>query len=177
MIDLSTLASPIEKGNEPLTAAQFLRRMDRAKNAFLPSVKQIELLATNSELASQIGSAMKAIMDVAEANNAFNHQLAAYRSAQARLARYRLADGRPEVTQEQGTGTYDEKGTELIESVVVQTAIEPLVATVEQTTQDEKGNVTTETVTNPLIVADDAERAAAQAIVDAASKEVREFDG
>ena len=34
------------------------------------------------------------------ANNLFNHQLAAYRAAQARLARYRLADGRPEVTEE-----------------------------------------------------------------------------
>jgi hypothetical protein len=34
-------------------------------------------------------------------NNLFNHQLVTYRAAQARLARYRLADGRPEVIAEQ----------------------------------------------------------------------------
>ena len=34
----------------------------------------------------------------------FNQQLAAYRAATARLAKYRLADGRPELTEMQPTG-------------------------------------------------------------------------
>jgi hypothetical protein len=59
--------------------------------------------------------------------------------------------------------------------VIVQTAIDPLEATVEQITYDDEGNATTETVDNPLIVADDAERAAAQAVVDATPQEVKDF--
>ena len=60
--------------------------------------------------------------------------------------------------------------------VWIQPAIEPLEATVEQDVYDEEGNVTgTETVPNPLIVADDAEREAAQAVVDGTPEEVKAF--
>ena len=62
-----------------------------------------------------------------------------------------------------------------MESVLVQSAIDPLDATVEVTTYDVDGNGTTETVANPLIVQDDAERAAAQAVVDTAPDEVSAF--
>jgi uncharacterized protein YciI len=57
----------------------------------------------------------------------------------------------------------------------VQSAVEPLVATVEQTTYDMDGNETVATVANPLIVADDEERAAAQAVVDGTPIEVKAF--
>jgi nucleotide-binding universal stress UspA family protein len=92
-------------------------------------------------------------------HNMFNHQLAAYRAAQARLARYQLADGRPEVTDE------------------LQAAIEPLPAEVEQPVYgEETGEQTgTEMVPNPEIVRDDAERTAAQAAVNDTSAEVIEF--
>jgi hypothetical protein len=114
---------------------------------------------------------------VNEANNLFNHQLAAYRKATARLAQYRVAEGRPELTEEQPTGQYDEQGNEVMETVVVQTAIEPLPAEVEQPTYDADGNPTgVETVPNPLIVADDAERAAAQAVIDATPADVAAWD-
>jgi len=110
----------------------------------------------------------------------FDRQLAAYRAATARLAKYRLADGRPELTEMQPTGeqVFNEETGEMeavMAEVIVQTAIDPLEATVEQTTYDEEGNATTETVDNPLIVADDAERAAAQAVVDATPQEVKDF--
>ena len=59
------------------------------------------------------------------------------------------------------------------ENVVTQTAIEPLEATVEVTTYNEETmESTTETVRNPLIVKDEEERAAAQAVVDATPQAV-----
>lgn len=109
-------------------------------------------------------------------NNLFNNQLDAYRKATARLDQYRLADGRPELTEEQPTGEYDEEGNEITETVVVQTAIDPLEPTVEQPVYDDDGNQTgTEIVPNPLIVADDAERDAAQAVIDNTPQEVKDF--
>jgi len=57
----------------------------------------------------------------------------------------------------------------------VQAGIDPLDAQVEQTTHDEEGNATTETVDNPMIVQDDAERAAAQAVVNGTPDEVKDF--
>ncbi|HEY7824321.1 MAG TPA: hypothetical protein VIG24_15875 [Acidimicrobiia bacterium] len=114
---------------------------------------------------------------VNEANNLFNRQLADYRTAVARLAQYRVAEGRPEITEDQPTGEYDEEGNEIIETVVVQSAIDPLPAQVEvpiydETTGEQTG---TEMVPNPVITEDDAERAAAQALIDATPQEVKDF--
>jgi hypothetical protein len=115
------------------------------------------------------------------ANNLFNHQLATYREAQARLARYRLADGRPEVTNEQqaideqGQPMFDgTTGEPVMETVVVQAAIDPLPAEVERPIYDEvTGEQTgTEMVSNPEIVRDEAERADARAVVDETPAEV-----
>jgi hypothetical protein len=106
-------------------------------------------------------------------NNLFNNQLAAYRTATARLAQYIVADGRPEVWEDQPTGEYDEEGNEIIESVLVQTAIDPVEPTIEQPVYDDEGNQTgMETVKNPLIVRDEAERAEAQAVLDGTPHEV-----
>ena len=118
------------------------------------------------------------------ANNLFNHQLVNFRAAQARLARYRLADGRPEVTNEhqaideQGQPMFDDTtGEPVIESVAVQTAIDPLPAEVERPIYDEvTGEKTgTEMVPNPAVVQDDAERADAQTVIDGTPAEVRAF--
>ena len=54
-------------------------------------------------------------------------------------------------------------------------AIEPLPAEVEETTYDDLGNATTAMVQNPAIVQDDAERTAAQAVVDATPDDVKGF--
>ena len=117
-------------------------------------------------------------------HNLFNHQLAAHRAAQARLARYRLADGRPEITEELqaidrlGQPAFDEtNGEAVMETVVVQTAIDPLLAEVESPTYDEvTGEQTaTQMVSNPEIVRDEAERADARAVVDETPAEVIEF--
>ena len=109
-------------------------------------------------------------------NNLFNHALANYYAALARLAQYKLSEGRPELTEEQPTGEYDEEGNEIMESVLVQSAIDPVEPTVERPVYDDEGNQTgTETVANPLIVQDEAERAEAQAVVDATPQDVKDF--
>ena len=105
----------------------------------------------------------------------FNQQLAAYRTATARLAQYVLADGREEVREMQPTGeqVFNEETMEMedvMHEVIVQTAIEPLEPTVTRmvySEDDPMAEATQETIENPLITADVAERAEAQAVVDA----------
>jgi len=118
----------------------------------------------------------------------FNKQLSDYRTAAARLAQYQVALGREEVTEmqdtteqqvdEEGMPIYDEEGNPVYvqQEVVVVTAIEPVEPTVEQTvySDDPMAEPTVETIENPLITQDKAERAAAQAVVDATPDEVKE---
>lgn len=121
----------------------------------------------------------QALLDAAT-TKLFSQQLQAYKQATSRLAQYRLADGRPELTemQEEGgdwnieTGEWEPNMVE----VIIQTAIEPLDPTVEQTvySDDIDAEPTVEVVPNPLIVADDAERAEAQAVVDGTPQAVTE---
>ena len=94
-----------------------------------------------------------------------------YLQAKARLAEYQVALGRTEVTEDvvigQGLDEVTEELVDVTETQITVTAIDPVEATVEQTTYDEEGVATTSTVENPLITADVAERATAQAVVDA----------
>lgn len=118
------------------------------------------------------------------ANNLFNHQLEAYRAARARLARYRLADGRPELTEEQqvideqGNPLFHEAtGEPLMETVVVQVAIAPIPMEIDQPVYDEatgeqSGSIM---VPNPETDQDDEERAAAQTAIDQTPAEVIQF--
>ena len=124
----------------------------------------------------------------------FDYQLREYSDAVARLAQYRLADGRDDiyedVTHEEPVMVeetrVDEEGNEytieveqqdvdgnivtqeVTKSILVYSAIEPLPATV--TEIDEGGNEVE--VPNPAIIEDDEYRAAAQAIIDATPQEV-----
>jgi hypothetical protein len=112
----------------------------------------------------------------------FSMQATDYRTATARIAQYQLSVGRPEVTESQPTGeqVFNEETGEMedvLEEVIVQTAVEPLEPTVEITVYDEEDPMaepTTETVPNPLIVADDAERAEAQTVIDNTPEPVKE---
>jgi hypothetical protein len=104
----------------------------------------------------------------------FNQQLAAYRTATTRLAQYILADGRVEVTEMQPTGeqVWNEETMEMdavLAEVITVSAIEPLEATVTRWvySDDMEAAPTEETIENPLITADNAERVAAQAVIDA----------
>ena len=104
----------------------------------------------------------------------FNQQLAAYRTATARLAQYVLADGREEVREMQPTGeqVWDEDTMEMVDvmtDVITVTAVDPVEPTVTRmvySEDDPMAEPVEETIENPLITTDVAERAEAQAVVD-----------
>jgi len=104
----------------------------------------------------------------------FNQQLAAYRTATARLAQYIVSVGRAEVVESQATGeqVWDEDTMEMVDimtDVITVTAVEPVEATVTRWVYDEDDHMAEpveETIENPVITTDVAERADAQAVVD-----------
>ena len=107
------------------------------------------------------------------------YQLEEYTNAQARLSQYQVALGREEVVESQATGeqVFNEETAEMndvMADVVTVSAIEPVDATVEVTTYNGEDDATISTVENPLITQDNAERAAAQAIVDATPQSVKD---
>lgn len=110
-----------------------------------------------------------------------------YAEAVERLARYRLADGRAEVRAEvivdreivlDDNGDfvlddeYNQTYRDVTEEIVQSNAIEALPENVTNITMDEDGNTVETEVANPAIVKDDAERAEAQAVVDATPQAV-----
>ena len=105
----------------------------------------------------------------------FAQQVEAYKTAKARVAQYQLSVGVPESSEEvvirQDLNTDTGEWEDVTETIVTP-AIPALEATVEVTTYDfDTDTSTTTTVANPLIVKDDEERAAAQAIIDANSED------
>ena len=101
----------------------------------------------------------------------FTQQVEAYKIAKARVAQYQLSVGVPESSETIVTGQeWNEEAGEMqdVTETIVIPAIDALDATVEETTYDfDTDTSTTATVANPLIVKDNEERAAAQAIIDA----------
>jgi hypothetical protein len=111
----------------------------------------------------------------------FAQQLADYNTATARLAQYIVSVGRTEVTESQPTGeqVWDEDTMEMVDvmhDVITVTAIDPVEATVTRTvySDDPMAEPTEETIENPLITTDVAERTAAQATVDATPQAVKD---
>ena len=167
----------IHKGDPPMSRRQAIKRGLRHFNAEKAYWEREQGIVEGDPDYQAWATQWVADNVVNAENNLFNNQLAAYRKATARLAQYKVADGRPEITEEQPTGEYDEEGNEITETVVVQTAVDPVEPTVEQPVYDpETGEQAgTETVTNPLIVADEVERAEAQAVVDQTPQDVKDF--
>ena len=100
----------------------------------------------------------------------FNKQLREYRSATERLSKYILSEGLPEIREDVVLYTdkvLDENENyvevDVTENRITQRSIAPLEEFVE---------IDGESVRNPLIVRDEEERAAAQAIVDATPQSV-----
>lgn len=107
----------------------------------------------------------------------FAQQAEAYKTASARLEQYQLSVGVPESSETIVIGQEMNMETGEMQDVtetVVTPAIEPLEATVEITTQEMGEDPVTTTVANPLIVKDDEERAAAQAVVDSTPQPVKD---
>ena len=117
-------------------------------------------------------------LQTAANNKQFAQQVEAYKTASARLEQYHLSVGVPESSETIVTGKEMNMETGEMQDVtetVVTSAIEPLEATVEETTYDmETDTSTTTTVSNPLIVKDDEERAAAQAVIDSTPQPVKD---
>ena len=122
-------------------------------------------------------------LEIRKTNAVFEHKLEKYKAAVERLSQHRLAEGLEEIVEETTESElndieYDEEGNAIPIMKVIQTAIEALPATVtvlEYPDMDgEEGIVDPVEVeiSNPDIIEDDAERAAAQAIVDATPQEV-----
>ena len=112
----------------------------------------------------------------------FNKQLADYRVATARLSQYIVSVGRTEVTESQLTGeqVFNEETFEMedvMTDVITVTAVEPVEPTVTRlvySEDDPMAEPTEETIENPLITTDVAERAEAQAVVDATPQAVKD---
>ena len=103
-----------------------------------------------------------------------------YLQAKSRLAQYVLSVGREEVIENQATGeqVWNEETEEMddvMADVVTVTAIDPVDATITRlvySEEDVDADPTEEEIENPLITKDNAERAAAQATVDATPQPV-----
>jgi len=111
----------------------------------------------------------------------FAQQLAAYRTATARLAQYVVSVGRTEVVESQATGeqVWDEDTMSMVDvmhDVITVTAVEAVEATVTRLvySDDMDAEPTEETIENPLITTDVVERTVAQAVVDATPQPVKD---
>jgi hypothetical protein len=174
----------VNKGDQYLTPTQLERRAQKYIRRSWPDQKREKSIRLADGQFDAFMATFSANHDTNKANNTFNWQLEQYRKATKRLAQYVLADGRPELTEMQPTGeqVFNEEIGEMedvLHEVVVQTAVEPLPATVEilvYNEEDPEAEPTVETVDNPEIIRDTEERAAAQSVVDATPDEVKNFN-
>ena len=116
----------------------------------------------------------------------FAKQLKEYKTAIARLAQYEVEKGRDEVKETRNTGRKvqndKEEWVDETEEVIIQSKIDPVEATVTQifiSKSDphdltEEPTIENKTIENPLITKDKAERAEAQAVVDATPQAVKD---
>ena len=172
----------VNKGEAPLTDAQLEKRSQRyIARDWSPQAREKSIRLGDGSFDAFMAT-HSANHDINIANNLFNTQLAGYREAAARLDRYVLADGRQEVKEMQPTGEqiFNEETGEMedvLTEVVIQAAIEPLEPTVDITVYNEEDPMaepTIQTIENPLITKDNAERAEAQVIVDATPQPVKD---
>ena len=168
----------VNKGDAPLTPVQLEKRAQKYIKRSWSDQAREKSIRTSDGAFDAFMSTFSTNHTTNVTNNTFNWQLSEYRKAAARLAQYIVADGRSEVTEEQGTGTYDDDSNEVMETVVTVTAVDPVEATVTRTvySDDPDAEPTEETIENPLITSDVAERDAAQSVVDATPQPVKDAD-
>ena len=164
-IKSSTKLSPPKKIFKPLEEVEeqqiidWVWNQDRAK---------IEKFLSNKKIAKSIEFGNVPALSE-EAENAKRDYWVNW--ATKRLAQHVLLDGRQEVREMQPTGekVFNEETEEMedvLAEVIVQTAIEPVAEFIEQTSYTEDGESVTESVRNPAIVEDEAERAKAEEILE-----------
>ncbi len=175
--------------NMNITAAQYIADMDGDNSDIKATIDGTEMsvpldpanrhyagiVAATATDGSFWGDTVPEPMATEAATWLFAQQLAAYGTAVARLAQYIVSVGRAEVVESQATGeqVFNEETMEMedvMHDVITVTAIEPVEATVTRlvySEDDPMAEPTAETIENPLITTDVAERAEAQATVDA----------
>tara|TARA_A100001388_G_scaffold230025_2_gene182007 strand:+ start:12085 stop:12612 length:528 start_codon:yes stop_codon:yes gene_type:complete len=110
----------------------------------------------------------------------FAKQLKEYKTATARLAQYEVEKGRDEVKETRNTGRKvqndKEEWVDETEEIIIQSKIDPVEPTITRWmySDDLEADPTQETIENPLITKDKAERAEAQAVVDATPQAVKD---
>ena len=169
------------QGDTPLSQEQLHNRTQSYIDRDWPVWKRERSMRRDDGEVSNYMDTVAEDTDTNRTANVFNTQLVAYRSAVLRLAKYVVSVGREEITEMQATGeqVWNEETQEMdavLVSVVTQSSIEPVSATIEVTTYDIDGVATVSTVTNPLIPADVAERETAQTIIDATPQSVKDFE-
>ena len=166
----------VNKGDAYLTPEQLERRAQKYITRSWPAQEREKSIRSNDGKFNAFMETFSANHAVNKENNTFNWQLQEYKKSVERLSQYILSEGKPSEAIEYSTGTFDEEGNEIM-SITVVPAIAALDAQVEENIFDEEGNLTgTQMVDNPLIVADDAERAEAQAVINATPAEVVAWD-
>lgn len=158
--------------------SMFNMKTIKTENMFIPlDPRNVEYQKVLDDIIEQgndcwEGSVPAELQTAADAKQ-FAQQSEAYKIAKARIDQYQLSVGKPETTETVIVGERWNDETMQIENVtetVTIPAIPPLDATVEISTE----NNTTETIENPLITKDNAERAAAQAIIDSTPQAVKD---
>lgn len=161
--------------------SMFNTKIIKTENMFIPlEAENVEYQKVLDDIIEQgadcfTGDIPTDLQTAADAKQ-FAQQVEAYKTAKARVAQYQLSVGVPESTESIVTGQEMNMETGEMQDVTetfVISAIEPLEATVEVMTQEEGKDPVTSTVANPLIVKDNEERAAAQAIIDATPSPVK----
>lgn len=167
----------INKGDEPLEYRQAVKRGLRYFEQEKAYWQREQGIVENDPEYLAWASQWLTDNKVNEANNIFNHQLKKYKIAVDRLAQYKLSEGREEITEEQPTGLLDDDGNEIIETVIIQSAVEPQPLEIEQPVYDEVTGeqIGTILVPNSAVLQDEAERASAQEVIDNTPVEVIEF--
>ncbi|PTX00109.1 hypothetical protein [Pararhodobacter aggregans] len=172
-IEALLAAAGLVPGAAPLTKQQLTDRIMAILDRDWPLAMRE---ASPVEYAAWRDAAEPARLRAVEAN-LFNIRLAAYRQAVARLALFRLAEGRAAVSETLATGDLDAEGQPLFQTVIVQAAIAPLPAQIERPVIDPLSGEQTgsESLANPSIAEDEAARAAAQALIAATPAAVVAF--
>ena len=173
----------VTKGDMPLTSVQLERRAQTYIKRRWSSQAREESIRKSDGLFTAFMDGFSSNHATNVTNNTFNWQLAAYRTATARLAQYIVSVGRAEVVESQPTGeqVYDEDTMEMVDvmaDVITVTTVEPVEATVTRLiySDDIDAEPVEETIENPAITADVSERATAQSVVDATPQEVKDAD-
>ena len=162
--------------------SMFNTKIIKTENMFIPlDVGNVEYQKVLDDIIEQgadcfTGDVPTELQTAADAKQ-FAQQVTAYTIAKARVAQYQLSVGVPESSETIVTGQEMNMETGEMQNItetIVIPAIPALDATVEVTTQEMGEDPGTTTVANPLIVKDDEERTAAQAVIDATPQPVKD---